>query len=180
MVNSSGRHLLALINNLLDLSKIRVRGVDIRIREFDPAGVVEESVEMLRPLADEKGLAIRAEIEPGGGSLHSDERKFRQVLLNLVGNALKFTDTGQVVVKLVRWSSNDAVVSVADTGHGISEDDLPHLFEAFTQFEAGPEAKSKGTGLGLTISREYVQMLGGRDLGHKRGREGIHVHVLGP
>jgi len=115
----------------------------------------------LEPLAAEKGLALKTDISPGLPLGRADERRITQVVLNLVGNAIKFTDAGEVRVQVT--AADDAfVVAVADTGPGISEEDQPKIFEEFHQVDSSSTRKKGGTGLGLAITKRIVGMHGGR------------------
>jgi signal transduction histidine kinase/DNA-binding response OmpR family regulator/ligand-binding sensor domain-containing protein len=156
----SGEHLLGLINDVLSLARIEAGGTSLTEARFDPGALVRGVLEMLRPRAESKGLELRAELADGlPREVVGDAGKVRQVLLNLVGNAVKFTERGRVVVR-ARWADERAVVEVEDTGHGIAADELPQLFEPFVQTAAGREAR-EGTGLGLALSRELARLMGG-------------------
>ena len=173
IVNRSGEHLLALINNILELSKIESGRIDVQKQSFDLYYMLLGLEEMFRLRAEQKGLSLhfeRAENVPQ--YILADHGKLRQVLINLLGNAVKFTHQGGIVLS-VRMVENDSTAAaeaasdmlplefaVKDTGVGISEADLPHIFSPFIQTESGRESQ-QGTGLGLSISRQYVEMLGG-------------------
>lgn len=161
-VNQSGKHLLALINEVLDLAKIEAGCTEVRIDSFDPAAVVAEVVSTLAPMALEKEIALEADTSAAGAALMSDHGKVRQILLNLAGNAVKFTDAGRVTVRFERDDDGDARFTVVDTGPGIPLDALDSIFEPFVQADhSNSGAKPDGTGLGLSISREFARMLGG-------------------
>jgi PAS domain S-box-containing protein len=160
MVNNAGRHLLELINAVLDLSKIEAGRVSLQPAELDMSELIRDVVESLRPLAEERGLELRTG-PLGLCRLVSDETRLRQVLINLVGNAIKFTQEGSVTVDLAR-TEHDVSVVVRDTGPGIAPKDLPHVFEEFRQLGPGPgEAKPTGTGLGLPVALKLARLLGG-------------------
>ncbi len=161
MVNNSGRYLLSLIDDVLDIAKIEAGETVFHLKAFDPDALVREAVEMMRPLAKERGLEISVESLGRGEKLRSDPAKVKHVLLNLLSNAIKFTVTGRVVVRCERPGDGSLVLSVQDTGPGIEPADLSRVFDAFTQIEIPGTAKSKGTGLGLALSRVYAEMLGG-------------------
>ena len=160
MVKSSAQHLLALINDILDLSKIEAGELRVSSAPFALAEAVEGCLRALAPAAEKKGLSLVAEVDPAVGTVRSDRRRVEQVLLNLVSNAVKFTETGSVTVSAVRegpW----VVTRVRDTGIGISAEDLPNLFRPFQQLESGLTRRFEGTGLGLSICRRLAEMLRG-------------------
>lgn len=159
-------HLLGIVNDVLDLAKIEAGKLDLDIRPFDPGGIAQGVVEILGRIAAEKGLGISCKLDPDfPRTVYGDARRLRQVLFNLVGNAIKFTDTGSVVVsaKAAGGLLGDLHLefSVKDTGKGIGPDSLPKLFHSFSQFESGEYGKLGGTGLGLAISRQLSQAMGG-------------------
>ena len=160
-VDKSGRHLLGLINDILDLSKIEAGQLTLALGPYAMDGVAQTVATQVGALAAEKQLGfetVLAEDLPIG---QGDERRLTQVLLNLVGNAIKFTDVGKVVVR-VGMSDDGYVVSVTDTGPGIAEDDREKIFEEFQQADTTRAKAKGGTGLGLAISRRIVEMHGGR------------------
>jgi hypothetical protein len=159
-IHRSGRHLLELIEDVLDLSKVEAGKENVDITSFVPNDVLDEVHNMLIPLAEAKGLRFAIMRSPDCSPLASDVGKVRQILLNLIGNAIKFTSAGAVSVSLDRDGERSAF-SVIDTGPGIAPADLPRVFEAFTQIDTPGRVKVQGTGLGLSLSREYAEMLGG-------------------
>ncbi|KAM3104381.1 ATP-binding protein [Phormidesmis sp. 146-35] len=167
IINRSGEHLLELINNILDLSKIEAGQVELVETNIDLISLLTTVEEMLQRRAEVKGLQFQVELAADvPANIFTDAKKLRQVLLNLVGNAIKFTETGRVILR-VRWygietnSTLDRLhVEVEDTGIGIAPEDLDQIFEAFGQTSAG-KRDSEGTGLGLTISRKFVELMGG-------------------
>jgi signal transduction histidine kinase len=160
-VKANGQHLLGLINDVLDLSKIEAGQLTLSLGNYSMGDVVQAVVSAVESLASEKKLALKAtvpaDLPPGRG----DERRLTQVLLNLVGNAIKFTDEGEVSIQ-ARASDGAFVVSVSDTGPGISEADQRTIFEEFQQADSSSTRKKGGTGLGLSISRRIVELHGGR------------------
>jgi PAS domain S-box-containing protein len=164
-IHSSGTHLLGLINDVLDLSKVEAGRIEVERIECSPLRVLREVSEVLGIKAQEKGIALTLEY---GGPIPervlSDPARLRQILTNLVGNAIKFTQHGSVRVT-PRLRANDAdallIIEVADSGIGIPADKLDSIFDAFTQAESSTTRRFGGTGLGLTISRKFAQALGG-------------------
>jgi signal transduction histidine kinase len=163
MVQKSARHLLALINDVLDLSKIEAGQFAVTHESFSISEVVGRVMEAMAPQADAKGLALRLEAADDLGGMVSDERRVEQILLNLVGNALKFTERGDVVLEVGDLDGPAPLVrfSVRDTGPGIGEEDLATLFRPFRQLDTGLARRHEGTGLGLAISRRLAELLGG-------------------
>jgi GAF domain-containing protein len=156
----SGRHLLALINDVLDLSKIEAGRMELDRSEFDLATTIGNTLSLVRERAQRRDIALASTVDPRLGAVHADERKVKQVLLNLLSNALKFTPEGgriDVRAGLVR----DVIeIAVTDTGVGISPEDQATVFEEFRQVGAAAR-KVEGTGLGLAISRKFVELHGG-------------------
>jgi signal transduction histidine kinase len=160
-VDKSGRHLLGLINDILDLSKIEAGQLTLALGPYAMDGVAQTVATQVGALAAEKQLGFEVVLPEDLPIGQGDERRLTQVLLNLVGNAIKFTDTGKVVVRV--GTSDDAyVVSVTDTGPGIAEADREKIFEEFQQADTTRAKAKGGTGLGLAISRRIVEMHGGR------------------
>jgi two-component system sensor histidine kinase/response regulator len=160
MVETSAKHLLKLINDVLDVSKIEAGAVELLIEPFDVRELVERNMLALQPLAKKKGLTLEVNIEPGVGQISSDSRRVEQILINLVNNAIKFTKEGTVKVSCgIR--DNRLVTRATDTGIGIKQEDMAHLFDSFRQLDVGPARNVEGTGLGLSISKKLTEMLGG-------------------
>lgn len=161
MIQSSARHLLDLINDVLDISKIEAGQLVVALEEFDMGDAVQKSIEKIRPLAENKGLLLEGGVSPQSIRLVSDRRRVEQILINLLNNAVKFTDTGYV--KLFCAVEGDwLVTSVADSGIGIKEDDMANLFKPFHQVDTGITRQYEGTGLGLSICQRLVEQLGGK------------------
>jgi len=160
-LDKSGRHLLGLINDILDLSKIEAGQLTLALTDYSMQEVVQAVVTAVEALAAEKKLALKVTVPralpPGTG----DERRLTQVLLNLVGNAIKFTEAGEVRVE-VTTSAGDFRVSVSDTGPGIAPADQERIFEEFQQADTATPAKKGGTGLGLAIAKRIIELHGGR------------------
>jgi signal transduction histidine kinase len=167
MVRTSARHLLALVNDVLDISKIEAGQLEVARAPFDLRRSVTKVLALVTPQAEAKGLEMRVRLEPELGSAVGDERRFEQVLLNLLSNAIKFTDHGQVTLTADLVSDAGAAspatvrLLVSDTGIGIKPEDLLALFQPFRQLDAGLARKHDGTGLGLVICRRLIALMGG-------------------
>lgn len=166
MVYDSARHLLALINDVLDISKIEAGQLEIAAEPFDVRQAIESALQTVTPLAEKKGLALVAEVSPEVGQITSDRRRVEQILINLVNNAIKFTDAGQVTVTTELLSAienrpSQIRIQVADTGIGIKPENMGKLFKPFQQVETGLARSHEGTGLGLSICQRLVELLGG-------------------
>jgi signal transduction histidine kinase len=160
-VQANGRHLLGLINDILDLSKIEAGQLRLSLVDYSLTDVVRNCVSATEPLAAEKGLTLKADLDENLPRGRGDAQRLTQVLLNLVGNAIKFTDNGEVVVRATTLNSDFQVV-VADTGPGIPETEQRRIFEEFHQVDGSITRTKGGTGLGLAISRRIVELHGGR------------------
>jgi GAF domain-containing protein len=160
-VDRSGRHLLALINDVLDLSKIEAGQLTLSLGDYSLKEVVQTVVTALEPLAAEKKLALTVTVAPDLPVGRGDDRRLSQVLLNLVGNAVKFTDAGEVRVE-AKASDGTFLVSVSDTGPGIAAEDQARIFEEFQQVDTSSTRKKGGTGLGLAIAKRILALHGGR------------------
>jgi PAS domain S-box-containing protein len=167
MVQSSARHLLALINDVLDISKIEAGQLEIHAERFDLPASLEKVAASVKPLVDKKGLALRVVLSPDVEPVVSDRLRVEQVLLNLLNNAVKFTERGEVTLTVesepgtLRTSRSALRISVADTGIGIKPEDLEKIFQPFRQIDSGLTRQHEGTGLGLTICRRLSELLGG-------------------
>ena len=161
-VQSNGRHLLGLINDVLDLSKIEAGQLTLSLTDYSIGEVVSTVLTAVEPLATGKQLALNSVLSPDLPLARGDERRIAQVLLNLVGNAIKFTDSGEVAV-LASAANGAFTIAVRDTGPGIPEADQRKIFDEFKQAETSSSAwKTGGTGLGLSIAKRIVEMHGGR------------------
>ncbi len=179
MVKESGQHLLALINDVLDISKIEAGQVEIANAPFDLREAIEKVARTVGPLADRKQLPVLVQVAPGVGRLVSDRRRVEQVLLNLLSNAIKFTERGQVTV-IAETAPGTVRISVADTGIGIKAEDLGKLFQPFRQLDTGLTRQHEGTGLGLAICRRLVERLGGTIAVESRPGQGSTFSVTLP
>jgi signal transduction histidine kinase len=160
-LESNGRHLLGLINDVLDLSKIEAGQLVLELSEYSIQDIAQTVRSTLESLAADKKLEFEVEVAPRLPSGRGDGRRLTQVLINLAGNAIKFTDTGEVAIK-AEASNGSFYVSVRDTGPGISAADQAKLFQEFQQADNAITKKKGGTGLGLAISKRIVEMHGGR------------------
>ncbi len=161
MVRDSSRHLLALINDVLDISKIESGQLEVAHEDFDLRASIAKVVEIVRPLAEKKSLVLQAQVDDGVGPAHGDARRVEQVLLNLLSNAIKFTDAGSVTLSAAPGAPGLLRIDVADTGIGIAPQDLDTLFQPFRQVDSRLAREREGTGLGLAISRRLAQLMGG-------------------
>jgi CheY-like chemotaxis protein len=157
-IHRSGEHLLTLINDVLDLTKIEAGRIELQHEAFDLGGALAESVEGLRPLAERKRIAVVVDAE--AGVISADRGRLRQIVYNLLSNAIKFTpEDGRIEVE-ARWTEDDASIAVIDNGVGIAADDLQRIFDEFSQV-GDIKAREAGTGLGLALSRRLAEAHGG-------------------
>jgi CheY-like chemotaxis protein len=165
IVDRSGNTLLQLVNDILDFSKIEAGQVDIEHVGFDMGSLLDEVRDMLSLKANQRSLYLRVELDSESTRFHGDPTRIKQVLVNLVGNAIKFTHEGGVTMRLSVHPSDErrshVEVAVADTGIGIAKEQIDRVFEAFTQADASTTRKYGGTGLGLAISARLSQLMGG-------------------
>jgi len=159
IIERNGRHLLNLINDILDLSKIEAGRMDLVLTEFDLRQVLTGALDTVGPMAAEKALKMPVQIGPVP-RMYSDEDKVRQIVLNLLSNAVKFTDRGEVATT-VSASEEEVSIVVRDTGIGISRADCSHIFDEFRQVDGSTTRRHEGTGLGLAICRKLARLLGG-------------------
>lgn len=161
-IQANGRHLLALINDILDLSKIEARKLELHTSPIALDELVRETVAQQESLAREKSVELRTDLPARVAPILSDAHKLKQVLINLIGNALKFTEQGSVTVRILTDSADDhpLCLEVIDTGIGIPREKLGVIFDAFQQVETGTTRKYGGTGLGLTVSQALCQLMG--------------------
>ncbi|MCX5707363.1 MAG: PAS domain-containing sensor histidine kinase, partial [Candidatus Omnitrophica bacterium] len=159
MVKSSAHHLLELINEVIDVSKIEAEKIQLTIEEFDLSRVVKEVKDSFAVAVEEKGLKLIVEM-PDKVVIKSDERRIRQIIINLVSNAVKFTDKGEIGIR-VKGNGERVVMSVKDTGIGIKNEDMGKLFKQFSRILAEGQPLQEGTGLGLYLSQKLARILGG-------------------
>jgi signal transduction histidine kinase len=163
-INAAGKHLLELINAVLDLSKIEAGRMELYLERFSVTALVSEIAAVIQPLANKNDNRLEVQCDPAVGEMLADPTKVRQALFNLLSNACKFTERGTVALK-ARREPGDAngwlVFDVTDTGIGLTEEQLGRLFEDFTQAETSTSRRYGGTGLGLALSRRLCRMMGG-------------------
>ena len=159
-IRSAGRHLLSLINDVLDLSKIEAGKMELHLETFELRSAIEAVASTVVPLVEKNGNRLVLELAADLGAMHSDVTRVRQVLLNLLSNASKFTERGIITLMAARDGS-DVVLAVQDTGIGMTPTQLERIFEAFAQAESSTSKKYGGTGLGLAISKLFCEMMGG-------------------
>ena len=164
-IHGAGRHLLTLINDVLDLSKIEAGKMELYLEHFEIRSVLDTVVTTVTPLVGRNGNTLVTDLAAELGTMHGDMTRLRQILLNLLSNASKFTERGTIRLRAERARDADRewlVCAVSDTGIGMTEEQLGRLFQAFAQAEASTAARFGGTGLGLIISRSFAEMMGGR------------------
>jgi len=159
-IQAPGQHLLSLINDILDLSKVEAGKMELQPSRFSLAGSLQSVVMMVRERAAGRGIALSAEIDTNI-EVEADERKVKQVVLNLLTNAVKFTPAGGQVQLRATRAGDGVAVAIIDTGVGIAPADQARIFEEFAQARGGVSGEQEGTGLGLTLSRTFVELHGG-------------------
>ena len=157
----SGRHLLSLINDILDLSKIEAGRMELELTVFNLPQALEDALILIRERVTRRGIALHKAVDPELGAIRADERKVKQVVLNLLSNALKFTPEGGRIEVKATPTDGAVEISVSDTGIGIAPEDQEAVFEEFRQV-GGADKKAEGTGLGLALCRKFVELHGGR------------------
>jgi signal transduction histidine kinase len=160
-IYASGTHLLSLINDILDLSKIEAGRMELELTDFDLPTALDNALTLVRERAGRRSVALHIAVDNRLGQIQADERKIRQVVLNLLSNAIKFTPEGGRVEVAAVPKDGSIEVSVSDTGVGIAPEDQEAVFEEFRQVGTA-EKKAEGTGLGLTLCRKFIELHGGR------------------
>ncbi|MBD3671771.1 MAG: response regulator [Gammaproteobacteria bacterium] len=163
-INRAGRHLLSLINDILDLSKIEAGRMDVYVERFDINAMLNDVITTATPLVDKNQNQLIADIQPDMGLMQSDQIKVRQILLNLISNAAKFTNEGKITIRANTGSENSrnhVKIEISDTGIGMNEQQLNSLYSAFTQADSSTTRKYGGTGLGMAISKHFIDILKG-------------------
>jgi signal transduction histidine kinase len=161
-IHASGQHLLSLINDILDLSKIEAGRLELSLATFDLGAAIDGALVLMEERATHRGVTLVKELDAGLGAIVGDERKVKQVLLNLLANAVKFTPAGGAVTLRARAAGDGVVIAVADTGVGIAPQDQGIIFEEFRQAESDYTRTQEGTGLGLALARRLVELHHGR------------------
>jgi len=161
VVYRNARHLQGLVNDVLDLARIEAAQMSLVLEETDPAALVMGAVSTVRSLVETRGLSLQTKIEPDLPHLRVDPTRIRQVLFNLLNNAARFTERGGIIISVCR-RGEEVVFSVADTGVGIAPDDIPRIFQEFEQLDSSTRRRQEGLGLGLAISRGFVELHGGQ------------------
>jgi len=161
-IHASGQHLLALVNDVLDLSKVEAGRMEIEAEEFDLPGAVSAVLTLVRERVHRHGIALDLQASPESFAVRADLRKVKQIVLNLLSNAVKFTPDGGRIHVVVAREGNRVEVSIADTGPGIAEDEQAAVFEEFRQVGNDRARKAEGTGLGLPLAKKFVELHGGQ------------------
>jgi PAS domain S-box-containing protein len=159
---SSANHLLSLINDILDLSKVEAGHVELEVAEFSLKEALERGIVMVREKATTNGVRLELELDPSVDAVWGDERRVRQVVFNLLSNAVKFTPSGGRICVSAAREDGELRIAVTDTGPGIAPEDRERIFEEFQQARSGGDDQAEGTGLGLALSRRIVELHGGR------------------
>jgi PAS domain S-box-containing protein len=190
MVRGSAKHLLELINDVLDISKIEAGQLEVRSEPFNLIALIERVISLLTPIVEKKGLLLHTSITSDLGEITSDRRRLEQILINLINNAIKFTENGSITItaELINnfRTTPDAApaafvkLSVADTGIGIKPEDLKLLFQPFRQIDSGLSRMHEGTGLGLAICRRLLELMGGQISATSEWSKGTEFIVLLP
>jgi signal transduction histidine kinase len=160
-IYDSGQHLLSLINDILDLSKIEAGRMELELTDFDLPAAIDNALTLIRERAGRRGIALHQSVDPRLSQIRADERKVKQVLLNLLSNAVKFTPEGGRIDVRARLADGSIEIAVTDTGIGITTEDQDTVFEEFRQVGTS-DKKAEGTGLGLALCRKFVELHGGR------------------
>ncbi|MCW8914679.1 MAG: ATP-binding protein [Magnetovibrio sp.] len=182
-INTAGKHLLSIINEILDLSKIEAGRIDIEVTEFEVQDVINTVAEMVRPLVATNNNTLLVEGSQNLGVMKSDLTRLRQILFNFLSNAAKFTDQGKIMLRAFRENDieGDTIVfSVSDTGIGMSPEQLEMVFAPFAQADTSTTRKYGGTGLGLTVNREIARLMGGEVMGKSSPGKGTTFTVRLP
>ena len=160
-IHESGKHLLSLINDILDLSKIEAGRMDLEISTFDLPSALSNAMVLVRERAQRHGIDLTLEVDKDLGAFRADERKFKQIVLNLLSNAVKFTPDGGRVSVAAKKDTTRVEIAVKDTGIGIAPEDHAAVFEEFKQVGRDYTKKAEGTGLGLALTKRFVELHGG-------------------
>jgi signal transduction histidine kinase len=162
LIRDSGKHLRSLIGDILDMSKIEAGRMELRYEEVDMEQMAKDVAATAQPLVNEKGLKLFTEIGDDVGVIEADRTRIRQVLWNIMGNAIKFTEEGSVTLTMEMEDPNNLLISIRDTGIGIAPENRDIVFEQFRQVDGKLNRKAGGTGLGMPISKQLVELHGGQ------------------
>ncbi len=179
MVQTSSRHLLNLINDVLDISKIEADQLSLSFADFELRSSIEKTVKLIAPMAEKKSIDLRLEIAVDVTTVTTDQHRLEQIIINLLNNAVKFTEKGYVRI-VCRTDKDHYLLSVSDTGMGIRPEELSGLFQPFHQIETGLSRKHEGTGLGLSICKKLITMMGGTIGVHSQWGQGSTFTVRFP
>jgi signal transduction histidine kinase len=161
-IHESGKHLLSLINDILDLSKIEAGRMDLELSTFDLPSALSNAMTLVRERAQRHAIQLSLDVDQRLGSFEADERKFKQIVVNLLSNAVKFTPDGGKVEVSAKLDTDHVAIAVKDTGIGIAPEDHAAVFEEFKQVGRDYTRKAEGTGLGLALTRRFVELHGGQ------------------
>jgi signal transduction histidine kinase len=161
-IHTSGSHLLSLINDILDLSKVEAGRMELDVTHFSIPLAIDNALTLVKERATRHGLSLESTLDPAVAEIDADERKFKQILLNLLSNAVKFTHEGGQITVTARAVNATVEVSVTDTGIGIAPEDCDAVFEEFRQVGQDAERKAQGTGLGLALTKKFIELHGGK------------------
>jgi signal transduction histidine kinase len=182
-IHSAGKHLLNVISDVLDLTKVEAGKMELLMENFDVSDLVSDLVSTIRPAIERHCNSLEVKKPPALGSMYADKTRVRQIVLNLLSNAAKFTENGAVTLEVIRESARGGDwirFSVTDTGIGISPEQLKHLFQDFRQGDPSATRKFGGSGLGLAISKRFCQMMGGHILVESESGKGAMFVVRIP
>ncbi len=179
-VQMASERLLSVIQNLFDFSSAELDKIDVKIAAFDLNASLASTLEIWEKLAEEKGVKISSSLDPEIGDINSDRQKIYQSVANVLSNAVKFTDKGSIELKSKLLPGDLVLIEVKDTGIGIGEAHLPHMFEEFRQEDGSIKRDYGGTGLGLSISQKFVNFLGGDVAVKSKKGEGTTVRIIIP
>ena len=176
----ASERLLSVIQNLFDFSSAELGKIDVKIAAFDLNASLASTLEIWEKLAEEKGIKISSSLDPEIGEINSDRQKIYQSLANVLSNAVKFTDKGSIELTSKLLPGDLVLIEVKDTGIGIGEAHLPHMFEEFRQEDGSIKRDYGGTGLGLSISQKFIHFLGGDVAVKSKKGEGTTVRIVVP
>ncbi len=178
---ASSKHLLEIINDVLDLAKMESRKIELFLENVSVPETIKEILNLMKEKAEKRNVILRKRFDPQITFIEADRQRFKQVLFNLVGNAIKFSrDEGGIVNVKTKKEGDMVKISVSDTGIGIRKEDMPRLFQKFAQFDSGISRKYEGTGLGLAITKQIIELHGGKIMVESKPEEGSTFTVFLP